>query len=69
MALGPLEVRGLHEHATKHRLVVDELRQAEQLPLGLFFILSQEQFPGVDADQVLAIPLAVIVTPTSRKPR
>lgn len=66
VALGPLKVRRLHEHATKHRLTVDELSQAKQLPLGLFFILLYEQFPWVDADQVLAVPQAMMVTLTGK---
>jgi hypothetical protein len=61
VTLGPPEVRGLHEHATKYRLAADELPQAERLPLGLVFMLAKEQFPRVDADQVLAVPPAVIV--------
>ena len=61
VALGPLKVRRLHEHATKYRLAADELPEAKRLTLGLVFMLAKEQFPRVDADQVLSVPPAVIV--------
>ena len=60
--LGPLEPRRANQYPTKHGLVADEFLQAERLPPCLGFVLPEEHFPRIDANQVLAIPPAVIVS-------
>lgn len=62
MALGPLEVRRVNQHAVEYRLSTDEFPQAERLSPGSGLSLTKEELPGIDANEVLAVPPAVIIS-------